>query len=127
MSDVTSTVDAYLAAYNERDPGRRAALIDQAWATDGRLIDPPMIGEGHDGISALADALQGQFADHRFRRVSAVDAHHDHLRFAWELVGPDDSVALTGLDVGELASDGRLRRITGFFGELAGVADQTTA
>jgi hypothetical protein len=25
---------------------------------------------------------------------------------------------LTGLDVGELAPDGRLRKITGFFGEL---------
>jgi hypothetical protein len=66
----------------------------------------------------MAAALQQQFAGHRFRRASAVDAHHDHLRFAWELVGPDGAVALTGLDVGELAADGRLKRITGFFGEL---------
>jgi hypothetical protein len=27
-------------------------------------------------------------------------------------------VALRGLDVGEVGDDGRLRRITGFFGEL---------
>ena len=48
-----------------------------------------------------------------------IDEHHGYLRFAWELVGPDGTVALTGLDVGELADDGRLRRITGFFGELS--------
>ena len=40
------------------------------------------------------------------------------FRYAWELVGPDGTVALTGLDVGELAGDGRVRRISGFFGEL---------
>lgn len=119
MSDPTTTVDAYLSAYNEPDRDRRAELIDEAWAADGRLIDPPLTGEGHGGISDMADALQQQFAGHRFRRVSEVDEHHGHLRFAWELVAPGGAVALTGLDVGELADDGRLRRITGFFGELS--------
>ncbi len=118
MTDLTATVDTYLSAFGEPDRGRRAGLIDAAWAVDGRLLDPPLTGEGHDGISDMADVLQQHFAGHRFRRVSAVDAHHDQLRFAWELVAPDGTVALTGLDVGEVAEDGRLRRITGFFGEL---------
>ena len=118
MQDITATVDRYLSAYNEQDPARRADLIGLAWAEDGRLIDPPLTGEGHGGISALADAVQTQFAGHAFRRVSGIDAHHDHFRFAWELVGPDGQVAVAGTDVGELADDGRLRRITGFFGEL---------
>jgi hypothetical protein len=117
-TDVTTTVDAYLAAWNERDPARRAQLIERVWAPDGRLIDPPLTGEGHDGINDMAGALQEHYAGHSFRRASTVDAHHDHLRFAWELVGPDGQVALTGLDVGELAADGRLRWITGFFGAL---------
>jgi hypothetical protein len=73
---------------------------------------------GHAAISDMAATLQAQFPDHRFRRVSGVDAHHDQLRFAWELVGPDGAVVLAGIDVGEVAEDGRLRRITGFFGEL---------
>jgi hypothetical protein len=117
-TDVTTTVDAYLSAWNERDPARRAQLIERVWAPDGRLIDPPLTGEGYDGISDVASALHEQFAGHGFRRASAVDHHHDHLRFAWELVGPGGEVALTGLDVGELAADGRLLRVTGFFGEL---------
>jgi hypothetical protein len=40
------------------------------------------------------------------------------LGAGWELVGPDGAVALAGLDVGEVAADGRLRRIVGFFGQL---------
>ncbi len=103
MTDLTATVDTYLSAFGEPDRGRRAGLIDAAWAVDGRLLDPPLTGEGHDAISDMADVLQQHFAGHRF---------------AWELVAPDGTVALTGLDVGEVAEDGRLRRITGFFGEL---------
>ena len=117
-TDLTATVDGYLDAWTEPDPARRGELIAQVWAEDGRLVDPPLTGEGHDGISEMAAAMQQHYPGHQFRRTSGVDAHHDYLRFAWELVGPDGAVALTGLDVGELAGDGRLKRITGFFGEL---------
>ena len=118
MSDLTATVDTYLAAWNETDPARRAELVEQVWAPDGTLTDPPLAASGHAGISDLHAALQGQFPGHRFRRASAVDAHHDRFRVGWELVGPDGAVALAGTDVGQLAEDGRLRSITGFFGEL---------
>jgi hypothetical protein len=118
VNDLTTTIDTYLAAWTEAEPARRAALIEQVWAADGRLIDPPVAAEGRTGISDVFAALQAQFPGHQFRLASGIDAHHDYLRFAWELVAPDGAVALAGLDVGELAADGRLRRITGFFGEL---------
>jgi hypothetical protein len=118
-TDITATVDAYLSACNERDPRRRAELIERAWSAQGRLIDPPLAAAGHAAISDMAAAMHEHYAGHGFRRASDVDAHHDRLRFAWELVGADGAVALTGLDVGELAPDGRLLRVTGFFGELA--------
>ena len=117
-TDITTTVDGYLAAWNEPDPARRAERIAGVWAEDGQLIDPPLTGEGHDGISEMAAAMQQHYPGHSFRRASGIDAHHDHLRFAWELVGPGGDVALSGLDVGQLAADGRLQRVTGFFGEL---------
>ena len=118
MTDTATTVDTHLAAHTEPDPSRRGELIARAWAEDGRLLDPPLTGEGHAGISEAADALLAQFAGHRFRRTTAVDEHHGQLRYAWELAAPDGAVVLTGLDVGELAEDGRLARVTGFFGEL---------
>lgn len=57
-TDVTTTVDGYLSAWNEPDPERRDELIERVWAPDGRLIDPPLTGEGHDGISAMASAMR---------------------------------------------------------------------
>jgi hypothetical protein len=117
-TDLVTTVDTYLAAWTEPDAGRRRAMVEQVWDADGRLIDPPLAAEGYAGISDLFAALQGQFPGHTFRRASGVDTHHDQFRFAWELVGPDGAVALTGLDVGETAADGRIRRITGFFGDV---------
>jgi hypothetical protein len=51
-------------------------------------------------------------------RTSGIDRFGDQLRFAWELHGADGTLLVAGLDVGEVASDGRLRRITGFWGDL---------
>jgi hypothetical protein len=119
MSDVTETIDRYLSAWNETDPQRRAAVVAEVWADDGRLVDPPMQAQGHGGISDLHGTLQAQYPGHSFRRSSGVDAHHDAVRFGWEMVSDaDGTVVLTGLDVGQLTADGRLNRITGFFGEL---------
>jgi hypothetical protein len=118
MSDLTNTIDTYLSAWSEQDPQARADMVGRVWAEDGRLIDPPFAATGTAEITGIHGAMQEQFPGHSFRRASAIDAHHEHLRFAWELVGPDGTVALRGLDVGEVGEDGRLRRITGFFGEL---------
>jgi hypothetical protein len=117
-TDVTTTVDGYLAAWNERDAERRAELIEQVWAPDGRLIDPPIEGDGHAGISDVAAVMHEHYADHRFERTSGIDVHHVHLRFAWQLVGPDGAVAVAGIDTADLAEDGRLARVVGFFGDL---------
>ena len=121
MGDVMTTVDTYLtylAMWNETDPTRRAGHIAQAWAGDGRYVDPLIAAEGHSALSAMVDGVQAKFPGHRFRRVSGIDTHHDQLRFAWDLVAPGGAVVVSGIDVGALAADGRLTRITGFFGEL---------
>jgi hypothetical protein len=117
--DATTTADTYLAMWNEEDEARRAEIIADAWVADGRYLDPQLEAAGHDGLSTMVAAVHERFPGFRFRRTSAVDVHHDQIRFGWELVGPDGSVAVGGLDVGEIDGDGKLRRITGFFGELA--------
>ena len=118
MTDVTTTVDTYLAAYNETDAPSRVALLERSFAPDGRLIDPPLDGAGREGISAMMAAVHQQFPGHTFRRATGIDEHHGHLRYGWELLGPDGGVVLAGTDVGELDGNGRLVRVTGFFGPL---------
>ena len=115
---VSDTIDTYLDAYGEADADRRMQLIGQVWAADGRLLDPPLDGQGHAGISELTTVVHAHYPGHTFRRTTAVDAHHDVARYGWELVGPDGTVAVAGLDVAELGTDGKIVRVLGFFGDL---------
>ena len=118
MTDVTSTVDTYFDMWNETDPDKRAELIEQAWGADGRYVDPLLEADGHEGLSAMVESVHQHYPAHRFERTSGIDTHHDLVRFAWQLAAPDGAVTVAGIDVGELTADGRLRRITGFFGDL---------
>jgi hypothetical protein len=118
MADVEAIIERWFTALNEPDGGRRAELVEQAWAPDGRWVDPPFEGQGHDAINEMVSGVYAQYPDHRFRLVSGVDAHHDSLRVGWELVSPDGDVVVAGTDVGVLDGDGRLSRVTGFFGPL---------
>ena len=124
MEDVTMIIDTYLEAYGEVDADRRQKLVELAWDPNGRLVDPPLAAEGHDAISEQAVAVKTHFPGHSFRRTTGIDAHHEFVRFGWELVGPDGAIAIAGYDVGELAEDGRLRRITGFFGDPPALEEQ---
>lgn len=121
MTSADTVVDTYLAAYNETDAPTRRRLLEDAFAADGHLIDPPLLGAGIAGISDMMAAVHQQFPSHRFRRTTGIDEHHGHLRYGWEMAGPDGGVVLTGMDVGELAN-GRLVRITGFFDPLPALA-----
>jgi hypothetical protein len=117
--DATTAVDRYLAALNEPNAVRRRRLIEKAWTPAGSLIDPPIDGEGYDGLAGVGDALHHAYAGHRFERTSAVDVHHGRYRFAWALIGPNGESVITGMDTGALAADGRVEAVVGFFGELA--------
>jgi hypothetical protein len=118
VTNISTTIDTLFAMWNEPDADRRAQLVEAVWAEDGRLVDPPLDGSGNPGISDMVAAVQSQFPGHTFRRTTAIDTHHDTLRYGWDLVGPDGAVVATGLDVGVLADDGRLRRVNGFLGPL---------
>lgn len=119
MSDITETVDTYLAMWNEEDAERRAALISAAWAPGGRYVDPLLEADGHAALREMVAGVHAHYPGHRFQRTTAIDTHHDEVRFGWQLVAPDGAVTVAGIDVGTLGADGKLTRITGFFGDLA--------
>ncbi len=113
----TPTIDRYFDMWNAEDEATRAGIVREAWATECRYVDPLLEAAGHDELVAMVAGVHAQFPGQRFRRTTDVDAHHDQVRFGWELAAPDGAVTVAGIDVGELDADGRLRRITGFFGE----------
>jgi hypothetical protein len=114
MNDAMTLARTYLAIWNETDAGSRQELIASTWSEDASYTDPMFDVTGHDGIEAMVSGFQAQFPDLTFRPVDDPEAHHDYLRFRWELVAKDGSLVAAGTDVG-LIESGRLRVIAGFF------------
>jgi hypothetical protein len=115
MSNVTTLVRTYFAIWNETDPAVRQTLIADAWAEDARYVDPLLDISGRAGVEAMVAGFQQQFPLVMFRQIGETEAHHDRIRFSWELVpAGSDTVIAAGTDVAVIA-DGRLRSVTGFF------------
>ncbi len=77
----------YLAAWNATDPAVRRAAVAEVFTEDARYTDPLADVTGHAAIEATIAAVQAQFAGFVFTLAGPVDAHHDQLRFTWNL-GP---------------------------------------
>ena len=121
----SAVADRHLAAYGEPDPIRRRALLEAAWVPEGLLVEAPLDpAKGHDQVDDLYATVQSHYPDHRFRRTTELDVHHDFGRYGWELVGPDGAVVFGGVDVVEFATDGRLAGVVGFLGALAPVDER---
>ena len=103
------------ASWNESDAAVRTRLVEQAWAEQGRYLDPLLDLTGHEALATLAPVLEQHYPGHRIGRTGDVDQHHNVFRFTWELTGPDGAVVIAGVDVGVLADDGRISAIAGFF------------
>ena len=113
---VNEVVASYGAAWNEADSAARHKLLEEAWADDAVYCDPTATVTGRDALVEHIAGFHQMFAGARIDQASGVDEHDGWLRFAWTMVGADGATIMDGFDVGELASDGRLRRIIGFFG-----------
>jgi hypothetical protein len=112
---ITTVVDAYLAAWNERVPERRRALVAQAFADDASYVDPARAGTGADGIDVMIGAAQAEHPGVELILAGAPDHHNEHVRFTWHLrPAGTDTVALIGHDHATLAPDGRLKDVVGF-------------
>jgi hypothetical protein len=110
-------IEAYIAAWNEPDAGKRKVLIDKCWADDGLYCDPQADIRGRDALDATIAGFHAQAPGARIDITSTVDQHHNQLRFLWAFRTADGNTPIEGIDVGELAPDGRLSRIVGFWGQ----------
>ena len=112
-------VAAYCEAWNVSADGQRRALLEKSWSDAGAYVDPRTSLAGRDALFAHITRVQAARPGSRIVMTSGLDLHHDVLRFAWKLVDTRGNAVVEGVDFGELAADGRLRKITGFFGPLA--------
>lgn len=118
MIDSPTLVQRYLAMWNETDPARRRVAIEEVFTADALYVDPLASVTGHDQIDALVATVQGQFPGFTFRPIGTPDAHHDLVRFTWELGPADVEAPVIGFDVAILDTDGRIQRICGFLDKV---------
>ena len=122
MSDIDATVGAYGAAWLEKDEAARRRLLEQAWSEDGVYQDPTAEVSGRDALVRHIAGFHARFPDNRIVLTSGVVHHRGKIHFTWRMVNRDGATVSQGRDFGELADDGRIRRIIGFFGDPPALA-----
>jgi SnoaL-like domain len=114
MTATPDLADRYLAAWNETDPSARTAALAGLFADDVRYTDPLVAADGRPALDATIGAVQAQFPGFVFRLAGPVDAHHDQLRFTWELGPAGQDAPIAGFDVAVVDGSGRIRTVLGF-------------
>jgi SnoaL-like domain len=113
---VATVVQKYAQAWNEPSETVRRELLEASWADRGQYTDPTAHVDGRDDLVLHIGGFHRRWPGARIEISSGVDVHHQVIRFKWQMIGPDGAITLEGMDFGELAADGRLQRIVGFFG-----------
>nr|WP_280672082.1 nuclear transport factor 2 family protein [Kitasatospora sp. MAP12-44] len=119
MSDLNDVVARYLDIWNEADAGKRTAAIADLFAQGATYTDPLAAVEGLEGIAAVITGAREQFQGFAFNQYGTVDAHHNIVRFGWELVpaaGGENIVI--GFDVAAVDDSGKIKSVSGFLDKV---------
>ena len=115
---VEDVIAEYSAAWSQTDPAARMQMLRRTVVADVPYCDPGAQVVGLDALSSVFAGVQEQFPGAVLVRTSAVDSHHDCIRFAWAFLDPAGDTLLEGIDVCTLADDNRIASFTVFFGPL---------
>ena len=111
-------VRIYCEAWGEPDVTKRRQLLQRVWTDEASYTDPATDVAGREAlVNRISTHLQ-KFPGSRIVPESHADVHHGMLRFAWKFIVADGKVQTEGVDFAEVAPDGRLRKVVGFFGSL---------
>lgn len=116
-SPVQRAVDTYIAIASERDPEKRAALLEACWAETGRLVVHG--GRPIEGRAAMLAMYDRFHADPKIRGVMVrrVDAKGTTFRFRYE-TDYIDGTSTEGFDAGEIDESGRITTLIAFAGSF---------
>lgn len=112
--------EEYAASLIEPDEARRLEILEHLWSDDCEVVLPEARLVGHAAINAHITSIRRAFGHATPVLVGPVDAHNGYLRFEWRMVGPSGELLAAGVNVGEQAADGRLRRVVLFRGVRPG-------
>jgi hypothetical protein len=112
-TDLDAFLGRYLELWNEGDPVRRRAAVEELWRPDAANYTPTIEAVGHDQVFDRVTRSYEAFVgtgQHRFRLHRPHDAHHGAVRVWWEMVtvGEDEQVVATGHEFLVLDDEGRI-------------------
>jgi hypothetical protein len=111
-------IDDYFAAWNEPQAEQQRALLERSVTADVELVHPTWgRSQGIDALLTGIDKYRSALPDTAIVLASGLDSHNDVVRYGWDIVDQHGQRVMDGIDVVELASDGRLKRILLFHGQ----------
>ncbi len=116
IDQIRSSVQSYVAAWNEPDPVRRNELLERACADELRVVAPREMVHGRAELAALIDGFHRRRPGDRGKLTSAVEIHNGVFRFSALISGSSAAPPVEMIDVGECNDDGRIRLIFSFVG-----------
>ena len=114
---VQSSIEAYVAAWNEHDPEARARLLERACADDFRILTPGRCIRGRAALDALIAEFQKRRPRDRARLTSAVEIYESTFRYVG-VVESEGGAPLENLDTGEHDAEGRILLVLTFAGAV---------
>lgn len=109
-------LDMYGDAWNEDDQEAREALLRKSLADDAVYCDPTAEVSGSAALAEHIGRSRSALGRFRIERTSAYEEHHGYGRFSWRMESDEDELIAEGFDVVQIAADGRLQTVIGFFG-----------
>ena len=122
--DVRSSIESYIAAWNERDSEARARLIERACADDFRLLTTGRCIRGREALNAAIADFQKRRPGERARLTSAIEIYASTFRYVGVVEGEGGTPA-ENLDTGEHDAEGRIVLILTFAGAVPAPAPRT--
>jgi len=110
---VEETVEHLTKAWTTTDRDERRRLLGLACRPDAEFLSPHGHNRGTEEYARGIDIFRSSFP--KSRTVHGPPTHHHRsLAYRWRTEWNDGRPPLDGIDVGELAEDGRIRRLVSF-------------
>jgi hypothetical protein len=103
-------LDNLFAVFNVRDPERRMEAITRNYTEDVIWTEPDRTNEGREAINARATELLDGLPGFVFTAAGPVHVSRGLGLLAFQMGAPEESPAVSGIDVG-LMRDGRIAEL----------------
>lgn len=113
---LTEAIDAFLAAWSEKDEGARRAALARVATADVAFADAFSCTAGIDDLVVHLGAAQLHMPGLVLERAGAVRECQGTAVADWVAKGPDGAPRGRGTNVFEVAPDGRIARVVGLWG-----------